>query len=85
MADGLKILGVDAESTEDGMIINGSPIGGGSVESHGDHRIAMAFSIAGLRAHAAITINDCENVNTSFPEFKDIAAQLGLHLVCREA
>lgn len=84
MADGLKILGVDAEPTEDGMIINGSSIGGGTVESHGDHRIAMAFSIAGLRATGSITINDCENVNTSFPEFKDIAVQLGLKLVCRE-
>ncbi len=84
MADGLKILGVDAEPTEDGMIINGGSIGGGSVESHGDHRIAMAFSIAGLRATGNITINDCENVNTSFPEFKDIAIQLGLKLVCRE-
>ncbi|NOT85251.1 MAG: 3-phosphoshikimate 1-carboxyvinyltransferase [Methylococcaceae bacterium] len=84
MADGLQILGVDARPTEDGMIINSSPIGGGEVISHGDHRIAMAFAIAGLRANGAITIHDCENVNTSFPEFKDIASQLGLRLVCRE-
>lgn len=84
MADGLQILGVDAQPTEDGMIINGSPIGSGEVISHGDHRIAMAFSIAGLRANGPITIHDCENVNTSFPEFKDIAVQLGLNLVCRE-
>ena len=85
MADGLQILGVDAQPTEDGMIINNSPIGSGTVESHGDHRIAMAFSIAGLRANGPITIQDCENVNTSFPEFKDIATQLGLKLVCQEA
>ncbi len=84
MADGLQILGVDAQPTEDGMIIQGGTIGGGEVISHGDHRIAMSFSIAGLRADAPITIRDCENVNTSFPEFRDLATHLGLDLVCRE-
>ena len=44
----------------------------------------MSFSIAGLRADAPITIRDCENVNTSFPEFRDLAKRLGLDLVCRE-
>lgn len=80
MADGLQILGVDAQPTPDGMIIQGGKIGSGSVESHGDHRIAMAFSIAGLRADGKIVINDCENVNTSFPEFIEIAPSLGLKL-----
>ena len=81
MADGLQILGVDAQPTEDGMIVNGGGnISGGSVESHGDHRIAMSFSIAGLRASAPITINDCLNVNTSFPEFAQLAVHLGLQL-----
>jgi 3-phosphoshikimate 1-carboxyvinyltransferase len=80
MADGLQILGVDAQPTEDGMIIQGGVIGGGAVESHGDHRIAMSFSIAGLRANAEITIYDCANVNTSFPEFRQLAGQLGLNL-----
>ncbi len=83
MADGLKILGVDVEVTEDGMIIQGKTtdsIGGGEVISHDDHRIAMSFSIAGLRATAPITVHDCKNVNTSFPEFRDLATQLGLKL-----
>ena len=84
MADGLQILGVDAQPTEDGMVIQGGAIGGGVVTSHGDHRIAMAFSIAGLRADAPITILDCANVNTSFPEFKDLVHRLGLALVCEE-
>jgi 3-phosphoshikimate 1-carboxyvinyltransferase len=84
MADGLQILGIDAQSTEDGMIIQGGSIGGGEVISHGDHRIAMSFSIAGLRAKAPITIHDCENVNTSFPEFRYLAKNLGLDLVCKE-
>jgi 3-phosphoshikimate 1-carboxyvinyltransferase len=82
MADGLQILGVDAQPTEDGMIVQGGGrIAGGEVESHGDHRIAMSFSIAGLRASAPITIKDCANVNTSFPEFRQLATELGLNLV----
>jgi len=58
MADGLQILGVDAQPTADGMVIQGGSIGGGVVTSHGDHRIAMSFSIAGLRANAPITVLD---------------------------
>ena len=85
MADGLQILGVDAQPTADGMIIQGGSIGGGVVTSHGDHRIAMSFSIAGLRANAPITVLDCANVNTSFPEFKDLVKRLGLALVCEGA
>jgi 3-phosphoshikimate 1-carboxyvinyltransferase len=86
MADGLHILGVDAKPTPDGMVIQGGgKIGGGTVASHGDHRIAMAFAIAGLRASAPITILDCANVNTSFPEFKDLAKNLGLALVCEDS
>jgi 3-phosphoshikimate 1-carboxyvinyltransferase len=83
MADGLQILGVDAVPTEDGMLIQGKlidSIGGGEVDSHGDHRIAMSFSVASLRAKNPITIHDCENVNTSFPEFRDLATRLGLKL-----
>jgi 3-phosphoshikimate 1-carboxyvinyltransferase len=86
MADGLQILGVDAQPTPDGMIIQGGGhIGGGTVISHGDHRIAMAFSIAGLRASAPITILDCANVNTSFPEFRELVTTLGLDLICLDA
>jgi 3-phosphoshikimate 1-carboxyvinyltransferase len=85
MADGLQILGVDAQPTADGMVIQGGLIGGGVVGSHGDHRIAMSFSIAGLRAHAPITVLDCENVNTSFPEFKDLVKRLGLALICEQS
>ncbi len=80
MADGLEQLGIDAKATVDGMIIQGAEEGlsAGKVDSHGDHRIAMAFSIAALRAKGNIEIDDCENVNTSFPEFIELAASLGL-------
>ncbi|MDH5325786.1 MAG: 3-phosphoshikimate 1-carboxyvinyltransferase [Gammaproteobacteria bacterium] len=80
MADGLVALGVDARPTEDGMIINGGPIGSGEVNSHGDHRIAMSFAMAALRAEGEIVIRDCANVNTSFPDFAHLATQTGLKL-----
>ncbi|WP_220812878.1 bifunctional prephenate dehydrogenase/3-phosphoshikimate 1-carboxyvinyltransferase [Pseudomonas paralcaligenes] len=80
MADGLIALGVKAEPTPDGIIIEGGPIGGGEVWSHGDHRIAMSFSVASLRATAPIRIHDCANVATSFPNFLGLAAQTGIRV-----
>ena len=85
MADGLVELGVDAQPTEDGMIINGvgkddRPFGGGVVHSHHDHRIAMSFAVASLKATADIEINDCIHVNTSFPGFAQLAQQVGIKL-----
>ncbi|SDK04688.1 3-phosphoshikimate 1-carboxyvinyltransferase [Pseudomonas indica] len=80
MADGLQALGVKAEPTPDGIIIEGGPIGGGEVHSHGDHRIAMSFSVASLRASAPIRIHDCANVATSFPNFLGLAAQAGIRV-----
>jgi 3-phosphoshikimate 1-carboxyvinyltransferase len=77
MADGLVALGIDARPTRDGIVVRGGRIGGGEVESHGDHRIAMAFTIAALRANGRILINDCANVNTSFPGFAELAAGVG--------
>jgi 3-phosphoshikimate 1-carboxyvinyltransferase len=80
MADGLNVLGIDAVATADGMQIEGGILGGGSVDSHGDHRIAMAFTMAALRAQAAIEIRDCANVNTSFPDFVGQARRAGLNV-----
>ena len=80
MADGLRVLGIDAEPTPDGIRIQGGRLGGGEVLSHGDHRIAMAFAMAGLRAHGTIRILDCANVNTSFPGFVELAAAAGLQI-----
>jgi len=80
MADGLQALGIDARPTSDGMIIQGGQMGGGEIQSHGDHRIAMAFAVASLRASAPITIHDCANVNTSFPNFVTLAGGVGLNI-----
>lgn len=80
MADGLVALGVKAEPTPDGIIIEGGAIGGGEVWAHGDHRIAMSFSVASLRASAPIRIHDCANVATSFPNFLALAAEVGINV-----
>ncbi len=80
MADGLKILGVNIEPTADGAIIHGGMLGSGTVTSHGDHRIAMSFAMAALKAGGPITIEDCANVNTSFPGFIQLAANAGLDI-----
>ena len=80
MADGMRALGIAAEPTADGMRVTGGGYGGGSVASHADHRIAMAFAIAALRAGGPLTITDCANVATSFPGFVELAAGAGLRI-----
>lgn len=85
MADGLAVLGIDAKPTPDGIVINGGVMGGGMIDSHGDHRIAMAFTMASLRATGVITITDCANVATSFPHFEKIATSAGVLLSVKDA
>jgi 3-phosphoshikimate 1-carboxyvinyltransferase len=84
MSAGLTTLGVVHDTLPDGMRIQGRSdapaFGGGVVDSFGDHRIAMSFSIASLRASAAITIKDVANVATSFPGFVPLARSVGLDL-----
>jgi len=80
MADGLTRLGIDAKPTADGMIIRGGQLQGGTVETHHDHRIAMSFAIAGLRASGPIHVKDSTNVATSFPTFVELAKKTGLSL-----
>ena len=80
MADGLQAVGINAQATADGMIIQGGQIQGGVINSHGDHRIAMAFTIAALRAKKTITIEDCANVATSFPNFVNLAQTAGINI-----
>ena len=80
MARGLDAVGVRSEVLQDGLRIEGGPIGGGVVDSHGDHRVAMAFAVASLRASSPIEIRDVANVATSFPGFAPLARSLGLRL-----
>lgn len=78
MCDGLATLGISAQARPDGARICGGRLRGGQVDSRGDHRVAMSFAMAGLRAEQPLTILDCANVNTSFPGFAALAAQAGL-------
>ena len=84
MAEGLKALGVKHELLPDGIRIQGGGgFSGGTVDSHGDHRIAMSFAVASLRASAPIRILDVANVATSFPGFVELARSAGLDLEVR--
>jgi 3-phosphoshikimate 1-carboxyvinyltransferase len=80
MAEGLLGLGVAAEPLPDGMRIVGGAMRGGTVRSHADHRVAMSFAVAALRADGAIRIADCDNVATSFPGFAELAAEAGMRI-----
>lgn len=80
MADGLQALGIDAQPTPGGMVIQSGKMHGGTINSQGDHRVAMAFTIAALRATEPLIIEDCANVATSFPNFIDLAHQAGIDI-----
>ena len=85
MATGLRTLGVEVDLWDDGLRVTGrKDFRGGVVDSFGDHRIAMAFAIAGLKTHSPLRIRDCRNVDTSFPGFADLARSVGLCIDVRE-
>jgi len=78
MAQGLHAVGIECELLSDGLRIQGGAMRGGRVDSHGDHRVAMAFAIASLSAQQCIEIDDVANVATSFPGFPQLARLVGL-------
>jgi 3-phosphoshikimate 1-carboxyvinyltransferase len=84
MSAGLKSLGVVHSVLPDGMRIEGRgegpAFGGGEIDSFGDHRIAMSFAVASLRAAKSISIRDVANVATSFPGFVGLARSVGLDI-----
>ncbi|MEO5622178.1 MAG: 3-phosphoshikimate 1-carboxyvinyltransferase [Dokdonella sp.] len=80
MASGLRRLGIAVEERPDGVVIHGAPMRGGAVDSAGDHRCAMSFAVGGLIARAAVQIDDCANVATSFPSFVELATTSGFAL-----
>ncbi|MGE8272423.1 3-phosphoshikimate 1-carboxyvinyltransferase [Stenotrophomonas sp.] len=81
MATGLRALGMQVDETEDGATLHGGVrLGSGTIESHGDHRIAMAFAIAGQISDGEVRINDIANVATSFPDFDGLARGAGFNL-----
>jgi 3-phosphoshikimate 1-carboxyvinyltransferase len=78
MAQGLNAVGIGVEELPDGARITGGRIRGGTVDSRGDHRIAMSFAVASLLASEPIDILNTAEVATSFPNFLAVAAAAGL-------
>jgi 3-phosphoshikimate 1-carboxyvinyltransferase len=73
----LKKMGVDVEETPDGMIINGGAVNSAQLEGYNDHRIVMAFAVAGLCAQGETTITDAQSISKSYPKFFDDYNSLG--------
>jgi 3-phosphoshikimate 1-carboxyvinyltransferase len=84
MAKALRTVGVAVEERPDGARIFGGRLRGGTVDSHGDHRIAMSFVIASLRAGAPIEILNTAEVATSFPNFLEVAGAVGLEVTAED-
>jgi 3-phosphoshikimate 1-carboxyvinyltransferase len=84
MARALEAVGIDVEERPDGARIVGGAMNGGTVDSRGDHRIAMSFAIASLRAAAPIEILSTAEVATSFPNFLDVARAVGLKVTAED-
>jgi len=80
VTEGLRAVGITAVAYDDGMQVTGGSILGGRVNSYTDHRIAMAFIMAGLASKQPIMVQDCANINTSFPGFIDLARTCGMDI-----
>ncbi len=78
MADGLRRLGIEVEERPDGAVVRGGRVRGGTVESFGDHRVAMSLAVAGSVADDEVTVEDVDAVDTSFPGFAGLMTTLGL-------
>jgi 3-phosphoshikimate 1-carboxyvinyltransferase len=80
MSEGLRILGIQVDESPDGAVVHGGQFSGGTVKSHGDHRIAMALALAGTVASAEVLVEDVAAVDTSFPGFCDCMALIGANI-----
>ena len=84
VANGLKANGIDCTEGEASLAVRGRPggkgLGGGTVETHLDHRIAMAFLVLGLATEKPVTIDDANMIATSFPEFMGLMKDLGAEI-----
>jgi len=84
VAEGLKANGVDCEEGRETLLVRGRPdgkgLGGGTVRTHLDHRIAMCFLVMGLAAERPVTVDDQAMIATSFPEFMGLMTGLGAEI-----
>ncbi len=78
MADALHGLGVSVKTSASGIKIEGGPVSGGTVDSAGDHRIAMASSLLGLVSGDPVTVRDTQCIQTSFPGFTELLGAVGV-------
>jgi 3-phosphoshikimate 1-carboxyvinyltransferase len=77
MEDGLRRLGADVEALPDGLVITGpTALRGGDIDPRGDHRVALAFAVAGLVSQDNVVVREWSCVDTSFPEFLDVLERL---------
>ena len=78
----LQALGVDIQETPDGFIVDGKGIvpGGGSIDPHRDHRLAMAMMVAGLSSQQPVKVEHAEIIQESFPDFPTVLHDLGTEL-----
>lgn len=84
MADGMRRLGITVDESPDGAVVYGGRFSGGSVESFGDHRVAMSLAIAATVADGEVVVRDVDAVETSFPGFAACMASIGAHLIVEE-
>jgi 3-phosphoshikimate 1-carboxyvinyltransferase len=84
LAKELRILGVEITEQADGFSLRGGKIQGGSVDAHGDHRLAMSLLVAGLISTAPVTVLGSECSAESFPGFADLLRSLGARLTVEQ-
>jgi 3-phosphoshikimate 1-carboxyvinyltransferase len=85
MADGMRILGIEVDESRDGAIVRGGRFNGGTVQSHGDHRVAMSLAVAASIASDTVMIDDVDSVDTSFPGFHECMGTIGMEISSEES
>jgi len=85
MADGMRRLGIEVDESQDGAVVHGGQFSGGTVQSYGDHRIAMSLALAGTIADDEVVVEDVAAVDTSFPGFAECMASIGVNIRTEEA
>ncbi len=77
---GLENIGISVSERHDGLVIQGGKLNGGTVDSFSDHRIAMAFAVAGSVSESGVEVLNCDCVNTSFPGFATLSKNIGMNV-----